>query len=73
MCSYYHRLLNTFLDIVVLLTDTYTYCVHYMPTSVAALSKACVRGRSLAGIGRSNPAGLSLPSVMFLSVIVKPP
>jgi len=26
-CSYYHPLLNIFLDIVVLLTDTYTYCV----------------------------------------------
>jgi len=26
MCSYYHPLLNIFLDIVVLLTDTYTYC-----------------------------------------------
>ena len=25
-CSYYHPLLNIFLDIVVLLTDTYTYC-----------------------------------------------
>ena len=25
-CSYYHPLLNIFLDIVVLLIDTYTYC-----------------------------------------------
>ena len=25
-CSYHHPLLNIFLDIVVLLTDTYTYC-----------------------------------------------
>jgi hypothetical protein len=24
-CSYYHPLLNIFLDIVVLLTETYTY------------------------------------------------
>jgi len=27
-CSYYHPLLNTILDIVVLLTDTYTYCLY---------------------------------------------
>ena len=25
-CSYYHPLLNIFLEIVVLMTDTYTYC-----------------------------------------------
>jgi len=28
VCSYYHPLLNTILDIVVLLTDTYTYCLY---------------------------------------------
>jgi len=27
-CSYYHPLLNIFLDIVVLLTYTYTYCLY---------------------------------------------